>query len=345
MTASPQSHFALVLPGAVARGAYEAGVIDVLVKQDLKIDRIVATSSGALNGLALAAGIRAGNKDQMVQLLIDSWIDRGNWVGSLSFSPWAMIRGRGLSTHESLIKMMRDLVKPCETNAREAIELCIITTPLNGIMGRIGHREATTYETVVKFTNEDFDTQDSLERIFKVVAAACSFPGLFEPVDLGELGFCVDGGAVNNAPIKYALQESDVNRVIVPVPFPSVMKPGDWKKGLGLLNHLIEILINERLYRDLKECYSVNREVENLEKLFEAGLLTADQLEAVKSATNSRKVEITQIRPREGLKQSPFAGFFSRTERIRLVDEGRTAATQTLAQIPPHNATGEQTTA
>lgn len=344
MTASSNSHFALVLPGAVARGAYEAGVIDVLVEQDLKIDRIVATSSGALNGLALAAGIRAGNSREMVDLLIKSWVDRGNWQGSLTISPWAFLRGRGLSSHQNLLDMMHDLVKPCTTAIKHDVELRIIITPLNGIMGKIGNREATTYEKVMKFANEDFDTQESLEKIFQVVSAACSFPGLFEPVDIEGLGCCVDGGAVNNAPIKYALEESDVVRVIVPVPFPAAMQPGDWKKGLGLLNHLIEILINERLFRDLKEAHAINRKTLRLEKLCKEGVITSEQLTEIKKAIGVRKVEITQIRPREGLKASPFAGFFHKNERMRLIDEGREAARETLAQIPAENPHGEQTT-
>lgn len=333
-----------MLPGAIARGAYEAGVIDVLVKEDLKIDRIVATSSGALNGLAFASGIRSGRTREMVDLLIKSWVDKGKWQDSLTLSPWAFLRGRGLSNSDSLIEMMRELVKPCHATVKNDVELRIIITPLNGVLGKIGHQEATTYERVMKFANEDFDTQESLERIFRVVAAACAFPGLFEPVDLDDLGSCVDGGAVNNAPIKYALEESDVNRVIVPVPFPRVMQPGDWKKGLGLLNHLIEILINERLYRDLKEAHTINRKALHLEELSTQGLLSEAQTEAVKKAMQIRKVEITQIRPREGLKASPFAGFFHKDERMRLIDEGRTAAKETLERIPAENPRGEQTT-
>lgn len=344
MTASPSSHFALVLPGAIARGAYEAGVIDILVEQNLKIDRIVATSSGALNGLALAAGIRAGRRREMIDCLIQYWVDRGKWQEALSISPLAFFRGRGLSGKDSLISMMRDLVKPCDSAERHNVELRIIITPLNGILGTIGDKQATTYEKVMKFSNADFDSQESLERIFSCVAAACAFPGLFEPVEVEGLGSCVDGGAVNNAPIKYALEESDVNRVIVPVPFPRVMQEGDWKKGLGLFNHLIEILINERLYRDLKEAATVNRKAERLELLCREGKLTPEQLEAVKDAIRVRKVEITQIRPREGLRASPFAGFFHKEERMRLIDEGREAARQTLSRIPPENPRGVQTT-
>jgi predicted acylesterase/phospholipase RssA len=308
------------------------------------IDRIVATSSGALNGLAFAAGIRAGRKREMVDELTKAWVDRGQWQTLFSVNPWGLLRGRGLSKQDNLLKLMRDLVKPCQTEVRYPVELRIILTPLNGTLGSIDNVPATTYEKVMKFADDDFDTQESLDKIFKVVSAACSFPGLFEPVDIDGLGFCVDGGAVNNAPIRYALEESDVNRVIVPVPFPRVMEPGDWKTGFGLLNHLIEILINERLYRDLKESHAVNKEATRLEALCADGVINPAQLAAVKKAMSLRKVEVTQIRPREGLKTSPFAGFFKKEERMRLIDQGRQAAHETLAQIPAENPHGVQTT-
>ena len=79
MGKSKTSHFALVLPGAVARGAYEAGVIEVLAEQDTRIDRIVATSSGALNGLAYAVGIRSGTEKEIAARLIASWVEDGGW--------------------------------------------------------------------------------------------------------------------------------------------------------------------------------------------------------------------------------------------------------------------------
>jgi predicted acylesterase/phospholipase RssA len=49
---SSKPHCALILPGAVAKGAYEAGAIEELTHREIRIDRIVATSSGALNGVA-----------------------------------------------------------------------------------------------------------------------------------------------------------------------------------------------------------------------------------------------------------------------------------------------------
>ena len=344
MSEAKASHFALVLPGAVARGAYEAGVIEVLAENDIKIDRIVATSSGALNGLAYAAGIRAGREKEMAKRLTASWVKDGSWQNSLNINLWGLIRGRGLSTRAGVLKMMREMVKPCDSEIKYPVEFRVIVTPLDGIIGKIGEKEATTFETILKFADEDFDTPESLEKIFDAVTAACAFPGLFEPVEIEGLGPCVDGGAVNNAPIRYALEASDVNRVMMPIPFPAVMPLGAWKNGLGQLSHLIEILINERLFRDLKIAQSVNREAASLEVLLNSGIINENQFVAITTALEIRKVEVTEIRPEAVFKSSPFAGFFHQNDRKELIEAGRQAAMTALAIIPAKNPTGEQTT-
>ncbi len=341
---SSTSHFALVLPGAVARGAYEAGVIEVLANSDIKIDRIVATSSGALNGLAYAAGIRGGREKEMAERLAQAWIKNGSWENSLNLNLWGLIRGRGISSKHGLMNLMKDMIQPCTNPVKIPVEFRVITTPLNGVVSRIGKNPATSYETVLKFADEDFDTQEGLDRIFNAVSAACAFPGLFEPVDVPGLGACVDGGAVNNAPIRYALEESDVNRVIMPVPYPAVMPPGDWTNSFSLLNHLIEILINERLFRDLKEGQNVNQEALALDDLLAKGVLNADQVEAVKNALQIRKVDITEIRPEEAFKTSPFAGFFHQNDRKQLIEDGKNAALRVLSMLPKTNPEGIQTT-
>ncbi len=339
-----KSHFALVLPGAVARGAYEAGVIEVLSEQKIQIDRIVATSSGALNGLSYAVGIRSGRETKMAKKLIDSWIAKGGWHESLNISFWSLLRGKGLSNKDSLIKLMREMIQPCTSQNKKDVELRIIVTPLNGVTSKIGKNSATTFEHVISFTGEQFDTQKGLDEVFEVVGAACAFPGLFSPVELPGLGACVDGGAVNNAPIKYALEESGVNRVMMPVPFPAMMPPGEFKSGFGLLNHLIEILINERLFRDLQNAQSVNKEADRLKTLVAQGKLSQDQLEIIQNELSIRNVEITEIRPQTAQKSSAFSGFFNKGDRVQLVKEGQEAARLALQKIPAHNPKGKQTT-
>jgi predicted acylesterase/phospholipase RssA len=330
---SPPIQYALVLPGAVARGAFEAGVIKVLVEEKLQINRIVATSSGALNGIALAYGIRFGREKEMVDKLIKTWIDQGSWHNSMSFNLFHLFNGRGLSDSQRILKLMRDLIKPSDVSPVSDVELCIITCPLNGVMGSINGKEATTYEKILRFSGKDFDTKEGLECIFNAVTAATAFPFLFEPVKVKDYGFCIDGAAVNNAPIRVAVEEPDVEHLIMPIPFPAIMKLGDKKSGLSLASHFAEILVNERLYRDLKSAYQKNDQADQLTEMVKDGVISEDQFKKLKKIIPVRKVEITQIRPEKDLKGNSFAGFFHKENRIELVKDGILAAHKAFPKL------------
>ena len=97
-----------------------------------------------------------------------------------------------------------------------------------------------------------------LGAIFDAVTASAAFPGAFRPVGIDVDGrepvACLDGGLVNNAPIKHAIDDNDVDRVFIVTPSPALAypEPADGH-GVGLLAHLVEILVSERLYRDLRE--------------------------------------------------------------------------------------------
>jgi predicted acylesterase/phospholipase RssA len=321
-----KSHCALILPGAVSKGAYEAGAIGVLAQHDVRIDRIVATSSGALNGVAYAAGIRAGHEREMAEKLAKAWIELGGWKDAFRFNALSAITGRGLSNRAGLVKMLHEIVTPCTHSKKREVELRIIVSPINGIRGAIGKMPATTYEKVFHFSGPDFDTPEGLEKIFDVTTAASAFPGLFTPVELEGFGPCLDGGTVNNAPIAYALDEGDINHVIVPVPFPELLPPPKTARGLGLANHLVGVLINERLYRDLKDAETVNEQVGKLDQLVSAKVITAEHLQEIRKIMPLRKVKITQIRPDKTLGGTVFSGFLHKNERKKYVREGREAA-------------------
>jgi len=320
------------LPGAVAKGAYEAGVIEVLAHKDISVSRIVATSSGALNGVAFAAGIRSGRTKEMAAKLVETWIEGGGWHDSLSISPWNLFTGRGLADRSGLLKMLNDLVTPCTSPKKHEIELRVVVAPLNGVQSHIGSLPTTTYEQVIDFSNKDFDSAESLANIFDIITAACAFPGLFAPVHVKGLGPCVDGGAVNNAPIRYALENTKTNKIIMPVPFPAMASETSPSMGLKMANHMIEILINERLFRDLKFADEINDNLMKLEDLVSKKIITTEQLDIVKSTLGIRTVEILQIRPKTASDKNAFSGFFSKKDRIFLVGEGRKAATQALSK-------------
>ncbi len=329
---------ALILPGAVAKGAYEAGVISVIAEREIQIDRVIATSSGALNAVAYCAGIRVGQEKEVAKRLVNSWIKFGSWHDSFHFNFTSWLSGKGMSDRSSLLHLLRELVPPAGDKAINDFELRIIVASLDGIRGSIGDTPSTTYEKVLEFSGEDFDTAESLERVFEATTAACSFPGLFTPANIKGLGLCFDGGAVNNAPIQYALDDHDIKEIVMAIPFPILVPPPVSLHGIDLLNHSVEILINERLYRDLKNADDRSHKAQKLDELAVLGILSDEQLAAVRAIVPFRKIQITQIRPDEAIGGGVFSGFMDQKFREKFIEEGQKAARKTFNLVAGHSS-------
>ncbi len=308
---------AVILSGGVARGAFGAGALRVLLRDtpDLSIRTIVATSSGSLNGAYLASAIRGGQGRMAGIELEDIWRVRATALGV--FDP----SFRGL--------VLRSEIRPRQTG-RHPIELRVILTATAGdvVTDETGRR-ATTFERVRHFDGRTFDDASALEEMFRVVTASCAFPGAYLPVTLtdpnGAEVPCYDGGLVENSPVKHAIEDPTVTRVFVIVPFPSVYaaSPSD-RHGLALALHLVDVLVNERLYRDLKEAREVNRALAALGAAL-PGDARAAALRALRWG-GRRPIEVVEIRPPEALEGGAFDGLFSQALREKHIEAGRAAA-------------------
>jgi predicted acylesterase/phospholipase RssA len=209
---------ALVLAGAVAQGAFEVGAIRALARSDAHIARIVATSSGALNGTVLAAALRRRDPIGGGEALAGLWRDHASWNEVFHTSFRDLLRGEGLSDQKRLRGLLRDHIPPSPLVEPAAINLRLIVAALRGCQGAIGARPATTFESVRDFHTEDFATAAGLERVFTAAVASSAFPLVFAPVEIEGLGPCVDGGAVNNTPMKWALDGplgAEIDAVVV----------------------------------------------------------------------------------------------------------------------------------
>jgi len=176
---------AIILAGAVAKGAFEAGALKVITKNpNLKIKTIVATSSGALNATALAAGITSQKVEQAMDALVNTWADHGSWYNILEFSFSKMMNRQGLSNSDRLMRLIRMTVEKFVTSDLYPIELKIVLTQLSGHMGFIDGRPSTTFEAVANFSHLDFYNRVKRERIYNAACASAAFPGLFAPVDV-----------------------------------------------------------------------------------------------------------------------------------------------------------------
>lgn len=341
----PSGSTALILAGAVAKGAFGAGVIHELARRGERIHRIVATSSGALNGVMLAAGIRAGETMEAANRLVALWRDKGDWQHVFHPNIRGLMGGQGLSDGTEITELLRANVRPAPPGGpRHAVDLAVVVASAWGAVGHIGNQPATTFEHVLSYPGPCFDTAEGLEEVFHGALASCAFPGVFVPVDLSTVGPCFDGGAVDNAPVAVALAETPgngmapVDRVLVVAPSPQVMRDKPSLHGTGLVGHLAEILIGERLYRDLSLAEETNEQLRRLAALRDRGVLTPEAhrevLHALSPASPLRPIEIIQVRPVEQLPGDAFEGFLYRYLRERYVDEGKDAARRALDGHP-----------
>jgi len=319
---------AIILAGAVAKGGFEAGALDVLVRRNVQIVRIVGASSGSLNATMLASGVCAGDPPGAASRLVQLWEDEATLTHVFDLNASDLIRLRGISDQNKLLGLLSSNIKPCK--ASRPVGLRLVAAALDGVTGQIGSAAATTYERVFRFTERDFEDEAGLARVFRAAAASASFPGAFAPFDPGDgAGPCVDGGTVNNTPIKYAIEGDGIDAVVVIAPTVQVFTAPPDLRGPDLAGHLADMLINERLYRDLREAEDVNRGLRNLAEL----RLPQATLEQVKSAigwANRKAIDLVAIRPLEPLAGNAFSGFTSQTFRKQYIACGRERAIATL---------------
>jgi NTE family protein len=327
---------AVIFAGGVAKGAFGAGAIEVLTARGIRFDRIVGASSGALNAILMAAAVRRGCVQLAAERLVELWLDQAHWTRFLDPSARTIFGARGISDSDRLVELMRAQIAALPAGASGEVQLRLIVTAIDGVAVTTVEGPATTFEDVRRFESSDFDTDDHLEAVIRAAAASAAFPGLFAPVALPPHGPAVDGGLVSNAPIKEAVSEGDIDRVFVIIPYPGLDEQTHVYKGTELAGRLVEILIQERLFRDLREAAERNQSLAALTALVDEGRLNSEQLQAVLVSIGwqrARPLEVIPIRPPHPLDGGTFSGFLDRSLRTSYVEQGRAAARTALSTV------------
>ena len=136
---------------------------------------------------------------------------------------------------------------------------------------------------------------------------------------------------MNNTPVKHAV-ELGAERIIVIAPSPAVAGKLGTPSGVALVGQLADILLGERLYRDLRDAARVNEVLGKLDRLAQDGWLNADQHRAVRNVLGWRRhLELICIRPESELPGHAFSGLFDRCLREEYIAAGREAACSALS--------------
>jgi NTE family protein len=82
------------------------------------------------------------------------------------------------------------------------------------------------------------------------IVAACSIPGIFPPVAVGEK-LLVDGGVVNNTPIRHAVELGAERVYVLPTQEPGYAPPSPARTALDAAICGIALLVGSRLEADI----------------------------------------------------------------------------------------------
>jgi NTE family protein len=328
---------AIILAGAVTKGAFEAGVLQVLARRGITVERIVAASSGALNGAVFAAGVRARRERAAAAELVELWENHGGFRDVLHFSLPDILCLRGISDQKNLYALLRDSVLPSTGADLAPIELHLITAPLRGYEGSVLGEPSTTYTRVVRFGGEWFDEQAALDRVLTAATASAALPILYTAVELPGLGPCVDGGLVANTPIRFAYGDDDgasIDAILVIAATPAFLgRPLASYRGMDLVAHVIDMVFSEWLYQDLRESRARNEQHRAIDELFRKQGWSLPEAHAALGWERRRVIPILSIRPVTSLPGTLFSGLTDASLRREYIAAGAQRARDVLDRL------------
>jgi NTE family protein len=200
-SSAPQPHMpriGVALGGGFARGLAHVGVLKVLEEEQIPVDLIAGTSVGSVIAAAYASGMSPKELEEVAAL-----------VRFKDFSRWTFSRF-GLFSNDKMSIFLRKMLR-AETFEQLRIPLAIAATDI------------ITGEAAV-FTSGD---------LIDPVRASCAYPGMFQPVQIGER-LLVDGLLAHAVPAM-PLREMGAERVL------SVHLAAHWVKPRGP-RHVFDVI-------------------------------------------------------------------------------------------------------
>lgn len=240
-TAPDRPRIGLVLSGGGARGAAHVGVIRALEQRRIPIDAVAGTSMGAVVGGLYAAGLSAGEIEEVFRTLDWQELFRDRALrkdlvfrrkqddrsylarGALGFRP-----GEGVTLPLGLVQGQKitQLLREATLRVADVQDFDELPTRFRAL--------ATDLETgePVVLRSGDLAT---------VLRASMSAPGVLTPVDIGGR-LLVDGGLVDNLPVSLARQMGVDVIIAVDVSFPLALR-SDMESALDVTNQMIAIMV------------------------------------------------------------------------------------------------------
>ncbi len=282
------TRLALVLPGAVSLGAYEAGAVYELLmvlglfgeERPFNLDLIIGTSAGALTGALAAFSIARGESPLR---LYEAWV-HGLSLNSL------LQRGpdeHGVLSGKSVMKVAeRFLDAQHVARGGQAIRLAVTLTDLNGQWYQIQPTPGAAPIDALNFAEQRlFDLSPATSRrgwqdVREAACASAAFPGAFPAVPLtdrqGRRHWYTDGGVANRRLLEIAIdaareldQEVSNQRLMLLIEPNPLYRPErdeldqpepSWLDAI--MRSALTIPFHNQIYEDLRRVVRINERVQ-----------------------------------------------------------------------------------
>jgi NTE family protein len=225
---STRPYTAFVLSGGASLGALQVGMLRALFERGITADMLVGTSVGALNAAFVASRPQT---PETTDELAKVWrrIERAD---AFPLSLRTVVGG---------LAGQRDHLVPAR-GLRQIVERHVELEDLG--------------DAAVPLSLIAFDVIAGVETVLcdgpavDAIVAACAIPGIFPPVAIGEK-LLVDGGVVNNTPIRHAVEMGAKRIYVLPTQEPPYTQGSPPRTALDAAIYAIGLLVGSRLEADI----------------------------------------------------------------------------------------------
>jgi NTE family protein len=258
----------LALQGGGAHGAFAWGVLDRLLEDErIRFDGVSATSAGAMNAAALAAGMAAGGHEGARKALARLWHGISNAASTSPLRPTLLERLLGnhsmaQSAGFVFFELMTRLFSPYEFNP-------LNRNPLRQVLLDSINFDALSPTTCpIKLFLAATNVRTGKIRVFDnseigvdaVLASTC-LPFLFQAVEIDGEAYW-DGGYAGNPPIFPLIYNCSSPDVLI-VQLSPVRRDELPHSSMEILNRVNEISFNSSLLREMRAIHFVTRLIDD----------------------------------------------------------------------------------
>jgi len=330
----PAARRALVLSGAMARGAYQAGAVRVLAERGWGFHRLVGMGAGALNATIAAVGLACERFEHAANVITELW------QSDASSRVLAMLCRKGLvGEHEhgdeEVSRLVCDaLQRVVETADEEQPERALgLTLVMTGISKA---RPRELLGAPVHFSHEDLLDRASWPRLAQAVIASAKFPDVIAFMRENDVP-PIDSTDADAMPIHHVVQDAAIDEIVVILGRGMQGDSERQREEFENNDALVDCVVDAKIINTINQLERMNSQVRA--ELTRCTLSVGPNMSSVFMRGTRRRIEgrlghryrpVILVQPKSALRETALDMLGSRTIRDEHLYRGQEAARASL---------------